>query len=353
MVGLTRTAGRVVAARRSAPIKARLLVPLSAALAYPLIVDCFHLAVGPAGMSQTLSSMLAAAILLCLMFAVPMIGFVCVLRDTGRFEPATGLEIRTRRLAYAVVAAPTLYCFVGVGGFLLSSPVNDEVTWSALWIAGAASTLLLGGSDRWSRHRSPSPLLRVAHGLSALILLAYVAFHLANHLCAWRGEQAHAAVMAAGRSVYRSPIVEPVLVTAMLFQMISGACLAWRWSAQRLDFHKSFQVASGFYLSVYILGHMNSVFVFARWKLGIPTGWAFATGAPAGLIHDAWSIRLVPHYALGVFLVIAHLFSGLRVILIAHGTKKTVAERIWWVGVVSAGGTATAIMLAMCGLRLP
>jgi hypothetical protein len=37
------------------------------------------------------------------------------------------------------------------------------------------------------------------------------------------------------------------------------------------------------------------------------------TGAPAGLVKDAWNIRLVPHYWLGVFFVLAHLATGARV----------------------------------------
>ena len=65
---------------------------------------------------------------------------------------------------------------------------------------------------------------------------------------------------------------------------------------------------------------MNSVFVSARGVHKIVTGWDYASGAPPpGLITDAWNIRLLPHYALGVFFVLGHRASGLRVVLIAHG----------------------------------
>ena len=46
---------------------------------------------------------------------------------------------------------------------------------------------------------------------------------------------------------------------------------------------RSFQIASGVYLAFYVLGHMDSVFIFARTYLGIDTGWGFATGAPTGI----------------------------------------------------------------------
>jgi hypothetical protein len=97
---------------------------------------------------------------------------------------------------------------------------------------------------------------------------------------------------------------------------------------------------------------MNSVFIYARLYLGIPTGWNFATGAPTGLIHDSWNIRLLPHYALGVFFVLGHLVAGLRVVLNAHSVKSRLATRIWFTGVVVSGVIAAAIIAGMCGVRI-
>jgi hypothetical protein len=57
---------------------------------------------------------------------------------------------------------------------------------------------------------------------------------------------------------------------------------------------------------------MNSVFVFARLYLRIDSDWAFATGAPSGLVKDAWNIRLVLHYGLAAFFVLSHLAAGGR-----------------------------------------
>jgi len=113
-----------------------------------------------------------------------------------------------------------------------------------------------------------------------------------------------------------------------------------------------FQLASGLYLSLFILGHMNSVFLFARTYLVIDTGWGFATGAPAGLIADAWNIRLVPHYWLGVFFVLSHLASGLRVVLEAHGARQALTVPFWLTALGASALIATLILAGMCGLRL-
>jgi hypothetical protein len=248
------------------------------------------------------------------------------------------------------VASPTLYVFLGVVQALIKSPIPDEVVWCAIWLAIAI----------WSQS-SRDPIAaavpavggwRVIHGATAAVLCLYVVFHLTNHLFGLIGPDAHAAVMKIGRVAYRSPVGEPLLVATMLFQIGTGIFLGWRWSAAAHDFQRTYQVASGAYLSLFILGHMNSVFVYARSFLGIPTDWNFAIGAPTGLIHDAWNIRLLPHYALGAFFVLSHLASGLRVVLIAHGVDQRNADRLWGVCVAMSAIVAAAIIAGMCGVRV-
>jgi hypothetical protein len=92
--------------------------------------------------------------------------------------------------------------------------------------------------------------------------------------------------------------------------------------------------------------------VSARTVHKIETGWAWASGAPTGLIHDAWNIRLLPHYAFGVFFILAHLASGLRGVVIAHGMNATIANRVWAAGLVVSGMISVAIMSGLCGIRI-
>ena len=134
--------------------------------------------------------------------------------------------------------------------------------------------------------------------------------------------------------------------------MALGSFFVWRLTVAPSDRFRTFQIASGVYLAFYVLGHMDSVFIFARTYLGIDTGWDFATGAPAGLIKDPWNIRLVPHYALGVFFVLAHLAAGVRMILLSHGARKAIADRLMIGGAVAAALVSAVIILAMCGMRV-
>ena len=76
------------------------------------------------------------------------------------------------------------------------------------------------------------------------------------------------------------------------------------------------------------------------------------TGAPTGLVKDPWNIRLLPHYWLAVFFVLAHLAAGARVVIMAHGVSKAFADRFMVGGATVAGIVATVIMLGMCGMRV-
>ena len=318
------------------------LVPAAAAICYPFLLNAFHAVVGTQAVTASPLAIVGATLILAVAFAVPFLGLALACRP----ESNSG----ARRLAYASVASPTLYVFLGVVQALVRSPIPDEIVWCVIWLALTI----------WSRLTrnpvaEPAPAVgrwRVVHGITAAILCFYVLFHITNHLFGLVGPDAHAAVMKIGRVVYRSGVGQPLLVAAMLFQIGTGLYLAWRWSAARHDFQRTFQVASGGYLSLFILGHMNSVFIYARTFLGIPTDWNFAIGAPTGLIHDAWNIRLLPHYALGVFFVLSHLASGLRVVLIAHGVDRHKADRLWIAGAATSAAISAAIMAGMCGVRI-
>lgn len=319
-------------------------IPPGMAAGYPFLLMLFHQLVGAPGSKPSSINIAAAAAVLLIAFFVPVVGIAVA----GRPFISTSF----RRLAYASVVAPTLYVFLGVVQTLIGSPVPDQWVWCAIWLAAAFLAMRMAARDE---HADVTPSLgkwRIAHGASAAVLCLYVFFHLANHLAGLKGPAEHAAVMELGRKVYRATFIEPVLVAAFLFQIVSGLYLAWRWSEARHDVFRTFQIASGAYLSVFILGHMNSVFIYARLYLGIPTDWNFAIGAPTGLIHDPWNIRLLPHYALGVFFVLGHLVAGLRVVLNAHGVDRRMVNRSWFVGIAASGVIATAIIAGMCGVRI-
>lgn len=339
--------------KQAASARSTVWIPAIAAAIYPWFLDGFHWAVTPVANGDThisTASTLLAALLLLAAFAVPLISLLIASRQQLS-TPLTTAHIRSRRFALLAFTAPTVYVFFGVLTYMAGSKVPDIWIWTPAWLlfgywaSREAASVTVGRS-------SPSTPLRVAHGVSGAIVAIYVLFHIFNHLFGLISPEAHGAVMEIGRKVYRSTVIEPLLIAALLFQVITGLRLAWTWNEASVDRYRVFQIASGVFLSVFILGHMNSVFVFARTFLDIPTDWAFATGLPTGLIQDPWNIRLVPHYALGVFLMLAHLCSGLRVVMLAHKVNLSAANRIWWAGAVLSALISAAIICGMSGLRL-
>jgi hypothetical protein len=333
----------------------RWLIPAAAAMSYPFWLDAFHSAVSPSSGSMSLVQMVEAAFCLFAAFTIPLLGLGCAFwMTTATFS---SFELRSRRLAYITIAVPPFFVLTGVGLGLLHVPVSDELVWIMGWSA-ACLYVLFGGERARASAASPRPAARsvarwrVVHGVTAAVILIYVLFHLTNHLFGLLGPDVHAEIMKMGRRIYRSPFVEPILVGLLLFQVIVGARLAWHWSSVPADVFRVFQTGSGTYLAAFILAHLNSALISARAMHHIETDWAWASGAPIGLIHDPWSIRLVPHYALGVFFVLSHLCSGLRIVLLAHRISAPLANRSWAAGLGISGLVSAAIISALCGARI-
>jgi hypothetical protein len=330
-----------------------MLAPPLAALLYPFALEGFHTSVARIAEGASILSWLSAAASLALAFAMPLIAILAAMSFSEIGRP-TVAQLRAKRTALLALAAPTLFVFVGVVLTMLHDPVPDTWLWVACW--AIATALLLRSDNSVPAVLAPRPIpapLRVAHGVSALTLvMIFLTLHIANHLTFPAGEGTYNAVMKVFRHVYRNDILQPLVVALFLFQVGTGLFFVWHLTAAPSDRFRTFQIASGVYLAFYVLGHMDSVFIFARTYLGIDTGWGFATGAPTGLVKDPWNIRLVPHYWLGAFFVLAHLAAGARAVMMAHGVSKALADRLMVGGAVLAGLVATVIMLGMCGMRV-
>ncbi len=328
--------------------KAVWLAPFAAAVAYPFLLKGFSLAVTRPISGLDLGM---AAILLVAAVATPLSGLAWATR-LGQGGAFTAFERCARRLACFAVAAPPLFVFTGVAGGLIGSPLADELTWVGFWAILLVLTFMGSSEARPATFPPSMRVWRVAHGISATLILLFVGFHLANHLTGWLGETTHRAMMETGRTLYRMPAVEAGLVGLLLFQAVSGMRLAWVRSADRQDGYGAVQLLSGVYLFAFIFTHLTSALVSARWIRGIETDWAWATGAPDGLLLDDWNIRLLPHYLLGSFFVLAHLASGLRQVLLAHGVSGGQANRIWFAGLFCSALVAAFIVLALVGGRI-
>jgi len=332
------------------------LLPPSAALFYPLALRALyesgkllHRASGPGHAVAWLAVVVSAG----LVYSVPAMG-IGVADLLGRHERTSSPELLARRIAHLAVASPSLFVLVGVVFFLLRSPSKDRMFWWILWLTAlvAVAWTMRRQSPETPASSRPNPIpLRMAHGTSALlIVLIFLGWHLLNHASAAFSPEFNQATMILLRKWYRSEFVQPVLLTLMLFQVVSGMILLWRATAGSADLYRTLQTCTGAFLTAFIVSHLNAVFILARTVTKVDTTFLWASGAPLGLLPDVWNVRLIPHYSLGVWFVITHMGLGLRGVLLAHSVSPSAANRVAWA--VAALGTAFAVTITVAQLRV-
>jgi hypothetical protein len=318
--------------------------PPIAALVYPVLLIFLHQsgrhlveATDPAG---KLLAGLAVTLSAALVYGVPLLSFAAILQSADQ---------TTRRLAHLAFAAPPLFTLVGVFFFFLGIANGDYVAWAVAWLS-----LLAYAATASARKAASVPAaawIKTAHGITAAtILLIFLLEHIGNHVLAVWSLEKHKAVMDLLRLWYRSDLVQPIVVALFLWQLVSGLRLLWSKLPQAGDIYSSIQTATAAYLAIYIPSHLIAVFLLGRWFLGVDTSFAWASGAPTGLLLDPWNVRLIPHYSLAVPFLIGHLAVGLRTVLLNHDVGTIAADRLTWI--ICAIGLAVSLLITAAQLSV-
>ncbi|HEY6621840.1 MAG TPA: hypothetical protein VIY68_20040 [Steroidobacteraceae bacterium] len=332
------------------------LLPLIAAICYPLFLRGCYGSMQLLAVSQNsfdlFGCLLSFVISLTAAFAVPLTAALYAGR-LSRLSQHTPRTVRAYRLAHLAFAAPPLFTALGVITGILGIGELDFAIWLLLWLG--LGLFCASSTNRESAvdvHGSPNHRLTGFHGVLALsVLLIFLIGHLVNHLFGLWSPAMHGRVMHRLEVIYRASLVEPVLVLCLLLLIGTGITLAWRYTAMQADGFRRAQTLTGTYLAAFILSHMTAVFVYARWQLHIPTDWAFASGAPAGLLRDAFNVRLIPHYAIAPWALVTHVGLGLRGVFRAHGMMERRAND-WAKGMSGVGAIMSAlIVLGLIGVH--
>jgi hypothetical protein len=267
-------------------------------------------------------------------FGVPLTAALCA-RGIARQSLQSARTLRAYRLALLAFAAPPLFTafgvITGVAGISTNIPglgALDFPLWELLWLGMGLYCTRPTTHESQIQVRPPGYRLVGFHGILALtVLLIFLISHLVNHLLGVWSPAAHGRAMRALEVVYRASVVEPVLVLCMLLLIVTGITLAWRHTAIQGDVYRRMQTLTGVYLAAFILSHLTAIFVFARALLHVHTNdWSYISSAPEGMLRSAWSVRLIPHYAMSVWVVVTHVGLGLRGMLRAHGVTERLAN---------------------------
>ena len=102
-------------------------------------------------------------------------------------------------------------------------------------------------------------MTRKLHRITGGVIALFLFTHLAVHLFALAGPDAHNAALKSVQWIYRHPLVEPLLIAALLFQISLGIRLALRrWREPGKSGWAKLQLASGFYLAYFIIVHSGA-----------------------------------------------------------------------------------------------
>jgi hypothetical protein len=320
------------------------VLPALAAIAYPFLLSAISglLRVSqvtappsPAVITVTVLAILASAL------GVMGVAFARAL-SLGRIGAGVGSG---RLLAHLAFATPSLMVGFGNIAGLLHARGAVVIAWPLFWLAVMAlAWLAQDGPQRAPLAVSSHRRLAVAHGISALaILILFVLPHLANHLAGIVSGAAHIQVMRWARLDYRNVIVEPLLLTLIAFQIMSGLVLVRRKLSRASDVFGTLQTMTGIYVGIYLLAHMTAA--FSARGAGTDTNWNWLTYDDRGLLSHLDSFTLAAHYWVGPIAIIAHVACGLRVVMLEHGVSERMVARLAW-GLIGLGMAASSVILA-------
>jgi succinate dehydrogenase/fumarate reductase cytochrome b subunit len=190
--------------------------------------------------------------------------------------------------------------------------------------------------------------LRTLHAFSALLITAFAALHLSNHLMGLTGAEAHIAFMQAVRKVYRQPVVETLLLLAVAFQIGSGLTLVARGWKHRRGWVPWLQAGSGAYLALFLLNHAGAV-LGGRTLLGLDTNFHFAA---AGFHAPPFQWFFAPYYFLGVLALFTHLGCALYWLLQSAATLR-VRQAVLVLAMGTGLVVAFTLVLMLAGVLYP
>lgn len=340
------------------------------AFAYPLFIKTIYWS----GTSQWQARHVLTAIAVALALAVPAVAVIGLL--SLRHDRTIGAP-RLRRILHFAVATPVLYMLAAVPAGVLAfasgasaqdaaarlASWRDLLWWGAWCLVAIFAWRAAARTDPATNLRTAKPArsgtkldrgtprLRSLHrAAGVLLLLAFLALHLANHLAALGSLRTQSAMMEILRLWYRANWIEPIILLLFATSGIFGLCLVARWTRGPSDKFRILQTASGFYLAFFILNHLIAV-LGAR-AGGVNTDWAFATGGAAGILGSQTYAALFVYYVLAVVSVAVHIAVAARMILVRRGADTNRATSVAYI--VLCGGIAltVAIAAALLGARV-
>ncbi len=141
---------------------------------------------------------------------------------------------------------------------------------------------------------------RLIHRSIAVLLGLFIVSHLAVHLFALAGAEAHLAALDAVQWTYRNPVVETLLVLAILTQIVTGVR---RLRLRNISGWALAQVVSGAYLVMFLIVHTSAA-LYTHHIFGLETDFYWAAGS---MHFDPIRYGFALYYFAAIVAVFTHL----------------------------------------------
>lgn len=166
---------------------------------------------------------------------------------------------------------------------------------------------------------------KTAHRALSILLCLFVPMHLLGHLAGLGGQDAFDRVQALLRPLYRNPVVEPLLIVALLAQAVLGLWLIWQrgrkgWRPGLMRW----QSLSGLIVALFVLQHIPAMLA-ARHLAGLDTTYWWPASVASTL---PFALYFWPYYLLGVAGFCLHLGIGFGMALRRRGRATAAAWAI-------------------------
>ncbi len=145
--------------------------------------------------------------------------------------------------------------------------------------------------------------IKKIHYLSGITITIFVGLHLFNHVVSIYGAEKHIEMMDSLRLFYRNILVEIILLTAVLIQIISGLKLFRINRKIAISGFEKLHLWSGLYLAIFFVLHLSAVFG-GRLFLHLDTNFYFGV---AGLNTFPFNLYFIPYYGLAILSFFAHI----------------------------------------------
>jgi hypothetical protein len=171
--------------------------------------------------------------------------------------------------------------------------------------------------------------IRKIHFVSGITLTIFIGLHLANHLASIAGVNKHIEWMNALRHFYRAPIIEFLILAAVLVQISSGIRLfLLRRKTNKVGF-ELLHIYTGLYFAAFLVIHVSAVLA-GRFILHLDTNFYFGA---AGLNSFPVNLFFIPYYSLAILSFFGHIAA------IHHCKMK---NAIWG---LSVNGQSKAVLI--------